>query len=1407
MALKNYVILFILAMSLSSIAQRELLNFSQYNVNNGLSENIINCINQDKQGFIWIGTQNGLNRFDGYEFKVFKHNPLDENTLRNNNIKALLIDNEGYLWVATSGGGISRYNHKTDCFENHCFFKTQTNSEKCNVYTIVEDKTGSFWIGTYGEGLYKFNPKSKKTVSYNTTGSTNKISGNSIRSLCVTKSNTLFVGYETGKVDVIDLKTGKVTSVDKLTHNNNAIMHIIEDASQNIWIGTYGAGFSIYNQKRKTLKNFNVSNSKLNNNVVWKFFVKDNNTVWIATRGGGINIFNTLTEDFKTISYSPDITNGISSNTILEIFKDASGIYWIGTEDKGINTLNIFKQNFKKISPKYLFPTLTSNSVESVFLTRNREIWLGLMGNGVVYYNQENGDKEIFTTQNSKLSNNSVLSINQDIEGNIWFGTDGSGVDIYNPKTKTFRNLSNKTNDSSSLSNNAVHVLFRDSKNNMWLGTYGGGLCKYNKETDNFSIYTLDTSAMNNVVLSIFEDISNNIWVGTNNKGLARLSKNMKFIYSDSGVQGENKLDNMLMSIYRNGDDSLLWVGTGGMGIQCKDIYNNSVISFTGNEGLSNDVVLDILPDKKGVFWVSTINGLNKFDPATTYFKSFDTEDGLLSNVFNHNSSFYDSLGYMYFGGDNGLNIFHPDSISISNFTPPILFTRLQIGYEDVVINSKTKGVNVLEQSINTSTDIVLSHRHNVISIEFAALDYKSSKKIKYQYKLEGLDEKWHTCNADSRIITYTQLSSGNYTLKVRSTNSEGVWCDNIKSLHIKVEPPYWKKSWFILLVALLLILFIYFLIKYNTYKLKKNNKLLEERVAERTKELAEQRDEVFKKTEQIYSQQEEILDQKRLLETKNIELEKFNLAASKADSSIAILNKSGFIEWANECFYKNFDFPFDVLKKEPVNFVIQMSNEVLYDNFKTCIENKVSSSFEFDYKDKFNKRIFTLTSVTPVLSRLLDIETIVLVITDITKQKVTEQQILIQKDQITKQHHELQIHRDNLEKLVEERTGALRDALIRAEESDRLKTSFLANISHEIRTPMNSIIGFSELLSLPGISEEKRKRYLEMISSNGEALVRLIDDIIDLSQIETGQIQFKKQPFSIYSRCEIMLSHLNTLVLKSGKSIATKFKVSEFDKNILLYSDAFRIEQVLLNLLNNAVKYTDKGDFFGFELIGEGENKYIRFFCSDTGIGLQPEQIPLVFKRFTKIEDRKGIIYRGAGLGLSISKHIAELLDGEMWVDSEYGKGSEFYFTIPYKEIIVEESFYKFDFSAFKILIVDDEPVNVTLMSSVLTITNAQLFTASNGQEAIDQYYAAKPDLILMDIKMPIKDGYEATKEIRQDSTIVPIIAVTAYSMQSEKEKIISAGFTNLILKPVNQKNLLFEISKLLNKDNDSNE
>lgn len=818
------LVIFLLLLSLffsKAFSQVNDLNLEHILSDVGLSQNTIHSIIQDHLGFMWFATEDGLNKYDGYNFTVYKNDPADETTISDNFIWTIYEDSEGNIWSGTNNGGLSMLDRSTETFIN---YKNNPSDKNCisnnNVRCILEDKNGYLWIGTEGGGLNKLDRKTKTFFHYKHDPSDPKsLSNNIVLSLYEDREGNLWVGSNNG-LDKLNKNDGAFTHYSNGTLSS-VILSIYKDKRGTIWAGSL-SGLNKLDEEKKIFINYHPKPSGLKsliNEKINSIIEDDNNFLWLGT-GSGIYIFNQEEKSFSRLYKYLSNSNSydrkfLSGNNVLSLCEDASGIIWIGTAESGILKYDDKKMKFKHYFYQYENPNgLSHNTIRSIFEDGENILWIGTLGGGL---NKLDRNKNKFTHYKNdplnefSLSDNSVSAIYRDKKGILWIGTWGGGLNKIDEKSGKFIRYKHSA-DPFSLADNIIQVIYEDSYKNFWIGT-GSGLDLFDRNKNKFIHYINDPSDLNSlsdnqVQSCILEDDNGDLWVGTWN-GLTKIilskeknsrGKVLRFIQYKHSREINSLSDNRIISIYKD-EKKNLWLGTHGGGINLLPFTQQNVDpakakfkSYSAKNGLASDIVYGILSDEENNLWFSTDNGLSKFNPETETFRNYYKSDGLQGNRFFWGASCKSENGELIFGGTNGFNIFYPSSITENNHIPPIVITDFQIFNKSVGIGSDSP----LKKTINETKEIKLSYDQNVFSFEFSALDYTIPKKNQYAYMMQGFDKTWINAG-NRRYVTYTNLDQGEYTFKVKGSNNDGIWNEKGASLKIIIMPPFWKTWWFII--------------------------------------------------------------------------------------------------------------------------------------------------------------------------------------------------------------------------------------------------------------------------------------------------------------------------------------------------------------------------------------------------------------------------------------------------------------------------------------------------------------------------------------------------------------------------------------------------------------------------------
>ncbi|MGO4292347.1 hybrid sensor histidine kinase/response regulator transcription factor [Chitinophaga sp. RAB17] len=773
-------------------------SFSHLSVENGLSDISVMAIAQDSQGFIWLGTTNQLNRYDGYHIKSYAFNNSDSTTLSDNRITVLLNDSRKNLWVGTSNQ-LNRYIPGKDCFERIPLPGTAADKSRVFINALCEDRNGTIWAGTV-KGLFTL-PSGEKTFKAFTIPG---IADNKITCMYADKYGGLWMGTSKG---VAYLDKNKQLRIHQLSHLY--ITAIKEDLEHHIWIGTQNGGLLCYDPDSLTFTTFTHSGKEgLLHNSIRQLLTDKEGKLWIGTQDG-LNILAPGSRQFVSCQHNPGSKESLSQNSVYSLFEDKQGSIWVGTF---YGAANIAHRNLADFRLWRCSPTGLSSNIISSFATDNdRQLWIGTEGGGVNCYNPGTGHFTIY--RNNPADTNSIGSdlikvIYTDKQGIIWIGTHGGGLNVFDPVHRHFRQYLCTRNDISSLRAEVSSIL-EDEEGRLWAWSTTNGLTLFQKNKDilthpvNIPVGNIPPAS----TVRLFQSANKQIWATTPN-GLYLFSPGTQAFVPAPGT-ANTLLENADINCIRQSADGTLWLGLNHAGLAAYHPSTKTITLYTQQQGLPNNNVAGILEDNQSNLWISTNNGLTRFDIREHTFRTFTVTDGLPDNTFNESAFYKASNGEMFFGGVNGFTSFLPEHIHLNNNPADIIFTDLKLIDHAVVVNGPDK---LLPQSFNATSQLIFSHDQDVFTIEFALLNFIKPCKNKYAYKLEGFDKTWHESNVPA--VTYTNLPPGSYTLSVKGANNDGVWSLPTQ-LKIQVLPPFWKTGWAWCLYIILLSIITFFIVRY----------------------------------------------------------------------------------------------------------------------------------------------------------------------------------------------------------------------------------------------------------------------------------------------------------------------------------------------------------------------------------------------------------------------------------------------------------------------------------------------------------------------------------------------------------------------------------------------------------------
>ncbi len=857
-----------------NIAPGSIIRFEHLTIEDGLSQNAGLAIFQDSRGYLWVGSQDGLNRYDGYSFKIFKHDPDDPNSLSHNGILAIAEDTDGSLWIGTWGGGLNRFDPVTEKFIRYRYNPDDPASlSNDTVTSIKQDSSGALWVGTLG-GLNRYNP-------------------------------------ETGGFDRFGHNPDDSNSL-----SSDAISVIIEDSLGQLWIGTgaigvEGSGLNRFDPSAGKANRYQHADSdpaSLSSNNIASIYESTDGTFWVATggyslHGGGLDQFDPHTGKARHFSHDPQVDDSLSGDDLTSLWGDANGILWIGTRANGLDVMDLSNPgHFAHYQNDPFFPdSLSGNEVWSLYKDRSDILWIGTTHSGINKLPANAGQFSLYRNNPSdpnSLSLNAIGAFAEDRKGNIWIATWGGGLDRFDPRTGRFEHYRHDPENPDSLSDDLFMDVYVDPYDIVWAGTFGkglnrlnpatgrvvhylhdpenpaslvddniaaiipdqngglwigtfGGLSHYDPDTDTFTNYSNDpnnpSSLSENKVVGLYLDSKNNIlWIGTWGGGLHQLDLNdplqtdprraTVINYRHNAEDPSSISEDSVWAIHET-PDGTLWLGT-QLGLNRFDPRLKTFRHYTEKQGLPNNVVLGILEDDQGNLWLTTNNGLAEFDPHAGTFTNYDASDGLQSNEFSSNAFYRSRNGTLYIGGINGFNLFNPADIQPNLVAPQVVVTRFEVFNEPLSVD------------LSGRAPIQLSYKQDFISFEFTAFDFHSPQKNQYAYQLEGFDADWIRAG-NRRYATYTNLPGGEYVFRVKAANSDGVWNETGVAIPVFITPPLWQTWWFNGLLILVLGTLIAGGFRWRLNSIREQNIQLEMEIAKRTSELRETNSLLEKEVEQ----------------------------------------------------------------------------------------------------------------------------------------------------------------------------------------------------------------------------------------------------------------------------------------------------------------------------------------------------------------------------------------------------------------------------------------------------------------------------------------------------------------------------------------------------------------------------
>ena len=1319
-------------------AQNSTYKFNHYTIEQGLSSNTVFSIIQDQDGYMWFGTINGFNKYDGYRIHQFKHIPSDTNSVSMNNAGNLFCDSDNYIWIGTWGNGVDRYDPRTGRFWH--YFPDANNPTAIagdKIQTIFEDSFGTIWFCSRDNGLSRLDRKNRnKGIFVNYFyhfDDPASISSMRVRQVTEDQNRDLWIATDNGlcRLKTSDREEGKFQRFQLSGYDKKVIYNVLYSKKSDIlWLGTENGIFGLKNPEKiqnKILPDLVIHYTFLSDNFLGRnrsralvVFEDSNKNIWIGTDSGGLIKLNPETGQYKRFTHQYYDPNSFSGNNVRTIFEDRSRNLWVGTYNHGINKLNLKPLKFHHF---FHVPSdsnsLLNNNITAITKDHKNRLWIAsYKGLSSAVKNGNNGYRFENNWLIKYLGKNQVNTIQVGLHGEIWFSTK-LGLGRLNPETgkiKTYRlNKENKNQ----LFDKTINRIRLAPNGSLWLATFTG-INYFDISRFKFSRFLYQKESNNNsstnIIFDLLFDWKGRLWAGTGVGILVSKTAVLSSLNPDSiqftSYKNNPSDPNSLVNNYINclhwgmvNDKPVVWAGTvGGLSKISEDPSGKLHFkNYTVNDGLAHNMVCEILEDDHHNLWISTYNGISRFNPRTEQFTNYGLDDGLQSRYFSLRAGFKDQDGFMFFGGSNGFNRFHSDSIVNNPYKPKVVIT-------DFKIQNKPIDLTGLDR-------IRLDYRQNFFSITFSALEYTAPQQNQFAYWLEGFNENWVYIGSQHEA-TFTNLSPGVYRFRVKACNNDGLWNETGTVLTIEIIPPFWKRTWFQIFSVLFGILAIVSLYKLRVRGIKKRNIALLNEIEER-------------KRAQNALQKSEAAN--RRLAT----------LVEQASESIVIINMEGYIEYVNTAFELCTGYSPDEAKGLSAKMLFdQTKNKLQYAELTSLLKKGETWSGNLYIRRKNGTSFIEEATIFPIKDENGLIVNICKIGRDVTRELELEQQIR------------------QMQKM--ESIGTL-----------------AGGIAHDFNNLLTVINGYAEIALLSLKQDHPVHRKLAEIQKAGKRAEKLTQQLLAFSRKQI----YKTEILSINRVIADMDNMLRRLI---GEDIRIHKRLGNNLPNIK--ADKNQLEQIFVNLIVNArdaVRAVDNQNFdkiinieTGETYLDEGYSKkhpdakpghYVYFSVSDNGIGMDDEIKSRIFEPFFTTKEK----FKGTGLGLSMVYGIVRQNNGSIHVYSEPNEGTIFKIywpvTVEEKDDHKEAKIKNFNKNGGSetILFVEDEENVRQFASDALKSLGYNVLVASDGKEALEllRKTSGAIDLLITDLVMPNMNGKELAEKILQLIPEIKIIYVSGYT------------------------------------------